>query len=457
MANNYLESIGARILSEANDLKRTVESMANELGLNESHLKNVIAGNCSRAEAFQVIDKIEEVYPVDSSDLRLIQDNSEFGVLYFSAEKSIESSRIFNRKDKNGDKTPFYDYRDTAMSKLCPFKPEWIKELRVVKNSDPLNPDVAYNSGHFLHQTTFFYGPVNFYYEIDGVKYCKEMNTGDSNYITPYIPHSFSSRDESREAYIIAITFGGDVRRALKELYAIGGDRTNKYVLDLKNRGVATAQIIKQHMLNENMTECMLDDILQQRNINIDINSILEQHKGASKTELEQLANVFNIEPLELDVPLYNEDELVVICRKEESQPNLFPDADNKIYKIYNLARARKLSGLKGFDLEVLAGNIAKDNYFESSLHSYVNNYGEDGVTLVWEYEGIMYKKKLGSLDSATIQPFVKYGFEVEPPAIGKICLVRVSGSVNYCTQKELSHFSSASRVAKENQCWFES
>jgi len=51
----------------------------------------------------------------------------------------------------------------------------------------------------------------------------------------------------------------------------------------------------------------------------------------------------------------------------------------------------------------------------------------------------------------------VKYGFEVIPPVIGRICLVRVNGSVNYSTQKELSHFLSASRVAKENQCWFES
>ena len=457
MENKYLEALGARILSEANDLKRTLKSMAIELEIDENHLKNVVSGNCSRTEAFAVIDKIEEVYPIDSSDLRLIQDNSEFGVLCFSAKKSIDSSRIFHRKDKNGDRTPFYEYRDTAISKLSPFKPEWIKQLRIVDNSNPLNPDIAYNNGHFLHQTTFFYGPVNFYYEINGVKYCKEMNTGDSNYITPYIPHSFASRDSSKEAYIIAVTFGGDVRRSLKELYAIGGDRTNKYVLDLQDSGVSTAQIINQHMLNENITRSMLENILYQKNINIDVKGILEKQKGASKAELEELSTIFNIEPSELNVPCYREDELVVICRKKETQPQFFPDAYKKIYKIYNLARARKLSGFKGFDIEVLADNISEDNFFESSLHTYVNNYGDQTVTLVWEYEGKLYKKKLGSNDSVTIQPFVKYGFEIIPPAIGRICLVRVSGSINYSTQKELSHFLSASRVAKENQCWFES
>ncbi len=72
------------------------------------------------------------------------------------AADSKRSSRIFTRRNKSGERTPYYEYRDSAMSKTSPFKPEWIKELRVVKDSDPENPDVAYNNGHFLHQLTFF-------------------------------------------------------------------------------------------------------------------------------------------------------------------------------------------------------------------------------------------------------------------------------------------------------------
>ena len=78
------------------------------------------------------------------------------------------------------------------------FYPEWISQIRVVKDSDPQNPDVVYNHGHFLHQINLFVGPVNFYYEINGRKYCEEMNTGDSSYISPYIRHSFTSRDEKK-------------------------------------------------------------------------------------------------------------------------------------------------------------------------------------------------------------------------------------------------------------------
>ena len=39
----------------------------------------------------------------------------------------------------------------------------------------------------------------------------QEMNTGDSNFITPFWKHSFTSRDSSKEAYIVAVTFSGDV------------------------------------------------------------------------------------------------------------------------------------------------------------------------------------------------------------------------------------------------------
>jgi hypothetical protein len=33
------------------------------------------------------------------------------------------------------------------------------------------------------------------------------MNTGDSCLISPYVPHSFTSRDENKYAAIVACTF----------------------------------------------------------------------------------------------------------------------------------------------------------------------------------------------------------------------------------------------------------
>ena len=116
------------------------------------------------------------------------------------------------------------------MSRLAPYRPEWIEELRVVTDNDPQNPDVAFNNGHLLFQSTFFIGPVNFYYsDPDGTKHCAEMNTGDSNWIASFAPHSFTKRnygdaleryEKDHPAIIIACTYGGQI---ITSLQALGG------------------------------------------------------------------------------------------------------------------------------------------------------------------------------------------------------------------------------------------
>ncbi len=358
--------------------------------------------------------------------------------------------RIFNRLDKDKQRTPFYDYRDTAMSKLAPFKPEWIKQLRIVDNSNPDNPDVAYNNGHFMHQMTFFVGPVNFYYQIDGKKYCTQMNTGDSNYITPYLSHSFTSRDASKEAYIVAITFGGDVRRAQKELYALGEKRVLKYQLDIRNENKAISQLILQNMQNENLTKEMLQD-----NDNINIDNLLDETKKKSDLEIKNIADILNMEPCDLMVPKYNQKEEIVICKKDKAKPTFYPSKQSKIYIIHNLARANKIANMKGFNIEILSNDINIDEMFETSLHSYIYNYENVKVEIVWIYKDKQYSKILHSGDSMYIQPFIKHGFKNIMGIKSVICIARVSGSINVCTQKELSYFSNTSRVVNENKCWF--
>ena len=44
------------------------------------------------------------------------------------------------------------------------------------------------------------------------------MNTGDSCLITPYVPHSFTTRVAGAYAAIVAVTFSGGVRDALCDL-----------------------------------------------------------------------------------------------------------------------------------------------------------------------------------------------------------------------------------------------
>ena len=167
---NYLKKIGARILSEANDLKRTPKIIANELGINEDKIQSVIRGEAKIDDARSLVESISENYPVTFSSLWIESDDTQKGAIIFRDFESESSSRIIDRPNRFGKSSPYYEYRDTAMSRNGPFKPEWIKELRFVDNSNPNNPDVIYNKGHLLHQVTFFIGPVNFYWISNGEK-----------------------------------------------------------------------------------------------------------------------------------------------------------------------------------------------------------------------------------------------------------------------------------------------
>jgi len=450
MNKNYLKQIGSRILSEANDLKRTIDALAKEIGLDRDYLVKVIEGNASFEDARKVIGLMGEKYPIDSSDLYLIDDDCKNGVIHFSSQKSKESSRIFNRLDSNGNKTPYYEYRDTAMSKISPFKPEWIKEIRVVNDSNPKNPDVAYNNGHFMHQITFFVGPVNFYYIKNGKSYCEEMNTGDSNYITPFTPHSFTSRNKDKVAYIVAITFGGDVRRAQKEIYSLGLDKIQNYYLDIRNKNKAISQLVSQHLSNECLTE---------ENIpaNLEIKNLLNPNIEKSLSQLESLANFLNIDSAELSIPEYNSDHEVVIHKKNENNSYFYPNNKSKLYKIYPGARATKLPSLKSFELVPLSTNETKKNYLETALHSYIFNYGESIIKMKVVNGSELNEYLLNPGDSSYIQPFVKHSFNlINKKDYGSLFIARTGGHINSCTQREMSYFLDINRTVSENSCWFD-
>ena len=446
------ERIGARILGEANDLKRTVITLSEEIGIDLEKMEQIIKGNCKIEESYDAIRRMGESYSIDISDLFLIESDCHNSIKIMRAKESIASSRIYERLNREKNKSPYYEYRDTVMSSVSPYKPERIKQLRVVKDNDPENPDVIYNNGHFMHQTTFFVGPVNFYYEINGEKFCCEMNTGDSNYITPYWPHSFASRDKNQEAYILAVTFGSDVRRAQKELYTLG-KRSKKFLLEIRNQDQAIKNLIKQHMLNEHLNYGHLKQLSDDKSISIDVEELINNNKKVTIDDLKAIAPLLNIELSDLLVPVYNPDEEVVIKRNYLSSRYFFPDKDEKCYRINTLARTSKMPLLKSFDFEVLSQK-SKPNLV-SSLHTYIYNYGNSDVNISWEKDKNFHSETIKKDDSIYMQPFVNHGFSCDTQD-GKLYVVRVSGAINFTTQKEMSYFADTDRFFNETDCWFD-
>ena len=108
---------------------------------------------------------------------------------------------------------------------------------------------------------------------------------------------------------------------------------------------------------------------------------------------------------------------------------------------------------LKGFTVEVFTNH--QENNLITSLHSYIYNYGNSDVILTWENEGSSYQEIIGKHDSLYMQPLVRHGFSCAR-GDGNLYVVRVSGSVNLATQRELSYMANVERVFNETKCWFD-
>jgi len=212
----YLPNVGSRILRLLNSVKHTSSSFARLYGLKHDVLDAVIQGK--QEPTFEIRAAIEkhnplrlrDLYPEEFRHLFPIHDDTNCGVKITRAGETKITKRKMYRGD-HGTKVHYYTYADTAMSNTSLFRPEWISEHYI--HDGVLGesvPDWAFNRGHFEHQVTYFIGTVNFHWISDGKKHVRKMNTGDVNYITPFVPHTFTTRTEG-EGLILAVTYGGAV------------------------------------------------------------------------------------------------------------------------------------------------------------------------------------------------------------------------------------------------------
>ena len=147
MYNNYLKRSGQNLLGIINDLKRRPEDAARELGVPLEEFNSYLRGEAEIP--VKVMTRAAEIWPVNERDFYCVRDDCPTGVKIMRAAESAKTSRIMERAGK-----PYYEYRDTACSSVSQFRPEWIKELCVVDDNDPDNPEVQWNNGHFMHQFT---------------------------------------------------------------------------------------------------------------------------------------------------------------------------------------------------------------------------------------------------------------------------------------------------------------
>tara|TARA_B100000900_G_C20596396_1_gene723586 strand:- start:2207 stop:3586 length:1380 start_codon:yes stop_codon:yes gene_type:complete len=449
-----VKKIGQRILSEANDLKRTFESICDELHIDIARFNDVFSGSASYDEAIELAKLISTNYPVKLGDLILEIPDTDRGLKLMRKKASELSKRVFLRLDRNQKRTPYYEYRDTATATLSPFKPEWIEELRVVKDDKPDNPDVAYNNGHFLHQMTAFIGPVNFYWELDGKKYLKQMETGSSNYITPFVKHSFASRDSSQPAIIIAVTFSSDAGRSRGEFYSIGNDRLQSYILKNRQSDYAISQLVQQILNDKCLTIHNLEKIAERNDINIDLEQLLNPVSSKSEDNIHKLAKLLKIKPSVFELPIHKSDDIVV-KDKDRSEAYIFNSNNTQPDYIINpLAMSERLPSINGFDIEIASSKNENSSQLSSSLHTYIYNYGDESFEFYWIFDGKEHQETVHPDDSIYLEPFIQHKFFTSSTSNANIFMFRVPGAINLEVQKEISSYADSSRIIESKQ-WF--
>ena len=456
MSSNHLQSLGRRILSEANDLKRTPAAMADEIGIKVKTIEAVIDGRADYPTVRNVLDRMVETYPISLANLWVEKDDTYHGVLVMSATETAASARIFDRINRQGIETPYYEYRDTSMSRTAPFRPEWIKELRVVSDDDPENPDVAYNNGHLMHQCTFFIGPVNFYWETGGKRHCARMNTGDSNYITPFVPHSFASPDPNHLGLIIAVTYNGMVRSSLQEFHHIGPNAADVLAGSTSDPLTAFNAKLHRYLAAESLSVNAFATRLVDAGLEMEaVNEIASAERLPLAHELAAIAQILYLRPEDLLQTTLAENEKVVVNFAKDGSGRPFPDVSRPAYQLRELARSAHQPGLRGVDVTVLTDAPQENTDFCHGLHEYIYNYGTAPVILFWS-EG--YQTILGSGDSAYVRPMVAHGFLRCPGEDqGELAVVRVPGGLTDRILEEFATYPTdrRSRVCGETSKWF--
>jgi len=441
----HLIKSGQTFLGILNDIKRRPEDAAAELDIPLDEINSIIRGEKIISQS--IIEKAVKVWPVNSRDFYIIKDDCPVGVKIMIAEESKQSSRIMNRAGK-----PYYEYRDTAMSTVAPFRPEWILELCNVENNDPLNPDIQWNNGHFMHQFTYFIGDVNFYYrDSNGDKKVAIMNSGDSMYISPFTSHTFATRKGAKEnGLILALTYGGKLTGdAQQELSGLSVELGSNFALDFTSKKSESASLLKYHREIANLS---LDELSKRTSIQIDeLNNFEKASKIPAYSELEKIAKALTINVKDI---LSNDkiEDKVIVKLHDEGRTWFYPK-NTKAYEFRELASTTALPFSKAFEIQVLnSDNTELD--LESGLHQYVYNVGDAHISLNWKLGDKKYDEIINPDDSLYLKPFIKHSFRGN----GKLLILRIGGKIAGDSQRELSVVGkkNAERAISETIQWFD-
>jgi methylphosphonate synthase len=434
----------ALLRSTANDLKRPDEVADTDLRLPPGTFIRLVDGQ--EPITWELLAAAATVWPVNVRDLLPMHDDTDRDVRIFRTGQSTASQRTIARGG-----TDYYTYRDTAMSRLASYRPEWIGMLCAVDDNNPDNPAVQWNSGHLLYQFTYMVGKVNYYYRWNGQSYCLPMNTGDSVFGLPFAPHSFTRRDADERAHILALTYGGDLTGdPQRELAVLGGDAAQ--ALTFNGAGDGEAALLASFMQARMLTPGELAErarIQPQR-----IGALLTGKVTAMASELKQLAATLRIHPREL-MPITADafaDGVVVQQAAYARRWRLGPE-QAPAYEVVGLAGDRLHPHTTAVELHPRLAEPDGSAWLSTYQHQYVYVLGDSGTDMTWTSGTGQHQTALAPGDSVYLKPLVPVAFT----GGGRLLVLRIGGSVRPDVRFALGAMADdgRQRYVRDTQLWY--
>ncbi len=447
----YRQRAAALLRSTANDLKRDEVNAARDLGLTEQEYRQQLSGTAD--PDWGLISRAARIWPLNERDLLPLHDDVPDGVRIHPLAESLASERVLRRGGRD-----YYAYRDTAMSRVSTFRPEHIRMLQVVADDEPANPDVQWNDGHLLYQFTYFVGPVNYYYSWQGVSHCVPMNTGDSVWGVPFAPHSFTSRDADQEAYILALTYGGDLLGdGQRELAVLGRGTAGSLALpaahSLADRA-AEAATLRQLLQGR-----LLTDAETAARTGLAASRVAELRQGETSPTWEEraaLATGLGVSVRELLPRRTAVTQGVSIQRGAAARQWTVPDSAEPAYRLRQLAGDPIHPDTASFEITVIGSDHSDPALLRSHQHSYLYVLSGDAVELRWEHADQAHDQPVQEGDSAYVLPGVGFSLaSTGGPAV--VLLLRIGGAVTADVRYALGGFSERhlDRYLAEDQRWY--
>jgi hypothetical protein len=102
----YIQAIGQRLLAEANDLKRPLGIIEQEMNFEDGLMEGLLNGDIELDLAAEILKRVNQMYPVSLNSLWVELDDSQDGIRVQKKADSEASARVLDRPEFSPGSAP---------------------------------------------------------------------------------------------------------------------------------------------------------------------------------------------------------------------------------------------------------------------------------------------------------------------------------------------------------------